>query len=79
MQHPIRQSLLSAAILPLSILDRRGFLSQMGWYRTVRQRNCVNAEGKPIPWWSYAFLLFLHDRLRPTLTVPSSFWTSTMQ
>jgi SAM-dependent methyltransferase len=69
MQHPLRQTLLSAAILPLSILDRRGFLTQMGWYRTVRQKNCVDAAGKPIPWWSYAFLLFLQDRLRPTLTV----------
>jgi SAM-dependent methyltransferase len=69
MQHPLRQALLSAAILPLSILDRRGFLTQMGWYRTVRQQNCVDAEGRPIPWWSYSFLLFLLDRLQSTLTV----------
>jgi hypothetical protein len=41
----------------------------MGWYRTVRRRACVDAEGNAIPWWSYSFLLFLRERLRPSLTV----------
>jgi hypothetical protein len=69
MQHPLKQALLSAATFPLSLIDRRGFLTQMGWYRTVRQRNSVDAEGNSIPWWSYSFLLFLRDRLQPTHTV----------
>jgi hypothetical protein len=65
----IRRWLLTLAVWPLSVIDRRGFLKQMGWYRTVRLQRSIDAAGKPIPWWSYPFILFLQNRLGPQLKI----------
>ena len=41
----------------------------MGWFRSLREGRCIDAEGNPIPWWSYSFILFLQERLTPQMRV----------
>lgn len=68
LKRTIRGLLLRLAVIPFSILSRRGFLHDMGWFRSLA-RGSYDLHGEPIPWWSYTFILFLKDRLSPDLAV----------
>jgi len=50
-------------------LGRGGYLSQMGWFRTVREGRSVDANGEPLPWMTYAAIAFLEPRLARDMTV----------
>jgi hypothetical protein len=45
------------------------FLRDAGWFRSFRQRESVDAGGRPIPWMTYASLRFLEPRLNRELSV----------
>lgn len=68
LKRTVRGLLLRLAVFPFSILSRRGFLYEMGWFRSLR-RGSYDLKGHPIPWWSYSFILFLKERLAPDLAV----------
>jgi hypothetical protein len=63
-----------------SILDRLGLgghvllqidsaLKQNGWFRSYRTKQSVAADGTPIPWYTYPFIAFLRERIRPDWAV----------
>jgi hypothetical protein len=59
--------------LPSWILFWRGrrsaLVARHGWARSLRTKEPVDEEGRPIPWIPYAAVDFLAERLRPDLTV----------
>ena len=40
-----------------------GALKQYGWFRSFNSKQSVDAEGNPIPWYTYTFIFFLKPRL----------------
>lgn len=42
----------------------RGGLRESGWFESHRRRRPVDAELRPLPWYTYACTLFLEERLR---------------
>lgn len=46
-----------------------GDLEKSGWFRSVRERAAVDAEGAPIPWISYPALRFLEQRITSDMDV----------
>lgn len=54
----------------LGLLDlRKRYLTPMGWTRSSATRTPVDEQGKPIPWFSYASIYFLKNRLTKDLSV----------
>ena len=43
---------------------RTGYLSEVGWYRTVAEQRVVDLAGKAIPWLVYPMIRLLDDRCR---------------
>ena len=69
-------------VYPFYILGTRGYLYEIGWFRSFREHRAVDAEGKPIPWLTYPAIAFLEDRVRKEMAVfeygagSSSLWWS---
>ncbi len=54
----------------LGVVDlARGPLRASGWLRSNRERQSVDAAGRPLPWISYPAIRFLEERLRPSMKV----------
>lgn len=50
-------------------LSMGGALRQYGWYKSFETKQSIDAEGQPIPWYTYPFIRFLGPRLHTDLTV----------
>lgn len=50
-------------------LLQKNFLYKEGWNRTVRTQKPVDVKGNPLPWFSYACITFLNDRIRQGMSV----------
>lgn len=50
-------------------LSRSPFLARNGWFRSFRENTVVDGDGNALPWWPYAFRLFLEPRLGSGLRV----------
>lgn len=54
----------------LGLLDlRKRYLTPLGWTRSSASRTPVDEQGAPIPWFSYASIFFLKDRLTKDMSV----------
>ena len=45
------------------------YLKDIGWIRSFHSKQSVDAQGKPIPWFTYSTLHFLEQRLRKDFDV----------
>ena len=43
-------------------------LKEVGWYRTYKEKQSVDKNGNPIPWYTYPFIEFIKTRLQPHFT-----------
>lgn len=50
-------------------LRKRGYLFDMGWLRSHRQKSAVDLDGQPIPWITYPSLTFLEGRVKKEFVV----------
>ena len=50
-------------------LWRRNYLWTTGWMRSRRQKMAVDADGRPLPWYTYPSIRFLEGRIPPRATV----------
>ena len=41
---------------------RTGYLSEVGWFRSVHEQAIVDADGQPLPWLVYPMIRLLRDR-----------------
>ena len=53
----------------LASLALDGYLHDVGWTRSARERTVVDAAGSPVPWATYPFIEFVGPRLRKELLV----------
>ena len=51
------------------VLLRRGFLKDSGWVLSMRRNEPVDAEGRPLAWYTYSALHFLEPRVRRDMDV----------
>jgi hypothetical protein len=55
--------------LALRDLSSSGHLVESGWFRTRRDWMPVDAQGEPVPWYTYPAIAFLAGRVQPTMAV----------
>ena len=51
------------------VYSKRSFLRNAGYFRSVRLKQPVRADGSPLPWMTYSVISFLEKRLKPDFTV----------
>lgn len=44
-------------------------LKDYGWFKSYRLKQSVDAQGNPLPWYTYPFIAFIKTRIRPHFTV----------
>ncbi len=42
----------------------KGYLSEIGWFKSFDSKSPVDAHSEPIPWVTYSFIDFIADRIR---------------
>jgi hypothetical protein len=42
----------------------KGYLAEIGWFKTLKSKSPVDENGQPIPWVTYSFIDFIKDRIR---------------
>lgn len=47
----------------------RSYLKDIGWIRSYHSKQSVDAQGQPIPWFTYSFIHFLEKRLKKNFDV----------
>lgn len=50
-------------------LRNRGYLFEMGWLNSHRQKAAIDSKGRPIPWITYPSLTFLEERVKKDFAV----------
>jgi precorrin-6B methylase 2 len=56
-------------LLSFYSLKKSGYLHDKGWFKTFKLKRCVDQNGNPIPWMTYAFVDFLTPRLKKDFKV----------
>jgi len=56
-------------ILSLYSLTKTGPLKEDGWFRSFREKSSVDADGNPIPWFTYPATEFLKRRIHPDMSI----------
>lgn len=56
-------------ILSLYSLRKTGPLKEDGWFRSFREKSSVDADGNPIPWFTYPATEFLRRRIHPDMSI----------
>ncbi len=46
-----------------------GSLKDNGWFRSYHTKRSVDAEGNPLPWYTYPFIRFITPRIKPDFQV----------
>jgi len=65
----VRKAMEGVGAYPFYALARTGPLHEDGWFRSIRVRESIDAEGRPIPWITYPAIDFLSRRIRPDMAV----------
>jgi len=50
-------------------LRRHSHLREAGWFRSFRAGMPVDAQGMPLPWYTYSSITFIAGRLQPSMSV----------
>lgn len=56
-------------IRSLHALKKNGYLVDVGWFRSFKEKKSVDKDGNPIPWIAYPAIKFLESRLNKEMTV----------
>jgi hypothetical protein len=59
----------ASAAAGLALLGARSYLRDAGWFRSFASRLAVDADGAPLPWFTYAAIALLEPRVGPDLRV----------
>ena len=65
----VRRSRAGSEMLALRSLARAGHLRSGGWFDSFQQAMPIDAQGNPIPWYTYSAIHFLSERVTPRMTV----------
>jgi len=47
----------------------RGYLRDIGWFKSFAAGNALGFNGEPLPWYAYSAIHFLSERVRPNMRV----------
>ncbi|MFC1582893.1 FkbM family methyltransferase [Planctomycetota bacterium] len=47
----------------------KSYFLATGWFKSVNDGLPVDAEGKPLPWYTYSFITFISARIQPNMRV----------
>lgn len=47
----------------------KGYLAEIGWFKSFETKSSVDENGNPIPWVTYSFIDFIKDRIHKELNV----------
>jgi hypothetical protein len=50
-------------------LHLKSALKEYGWFRSFKEKQSVDAQGRPLPWYTYPFIFFLESRIKPDFNV----------
>jgi len=56
-------------ILSLYSLAKTGPLKEDGWFRSFQEKSSVDADGNPVPWFTYPAIEFLKRRIHPDMSL----------
>ncbi|MFO7657509.1 MAG: hypothetical protein R6W78_10610 [Bacteroidales bacterium] len=59
---------ISLSRLLLSFMHN-GYLLEIGWFESLKRKECIDENGEPIPWAPYPYINFLKDYLNEKMTV----------
>jgi hypothetical protein len=48
---------------------RKPYLEEMGWHRSAKERKSIDAQGEPVPWYTYPAMAFIAPRVKPSWQV----------
>lgn len=49
--------------------NSKGYLAEIGWFKSFDAKKPVNGNGNPIPWVTYSFIDFIQGRINKDLTI----------
>ncbi len=64
--HPV---LAKIPIYDYYLLRKKSYLKTAGWFKSFREEASIDNEGNPIPWFTYAAIEFLKERIPEDVTV----------
>jgi hypothetical protein len=53
----------------LYLLPKVGQMHDDGWFKSFASEQCINERGEPIPWYTYAAIDFLGERLNQSMEI----------
>ena len=53
----------------LQLARHKGFLYGSGWFHSVRKCMPLDRKGQPLPWYTYASIEFLEERIKPEWSI----------
>lgn len=56
-------------LIKLLSFNHKGYLKEIGWFKSFDSRSAVDLEGNPIPWVNYSFIDFIKHRLKKQHTI----------
>ncbi len=59
----------ASAAAGLALLGARSALRELGWFRSFAERMPVDADGAPLPWFTYPAIALLGPRVPPTARI----------
>jgi len=66
---PVTFILKQLDLYSLYSLKKIGPLEEDGWFRSVKENRCLDAEGNPLPWMTYPAIDFLKTRIGKEMSV----------
>jgi hypothetical protein len=58
-----------ARIKTLLSFGLKGYLSEIGWFKSFESKSPIGRNSEPIPWVTYSFIDFIADRIQKHHTV----------
>lgn len=64
-ERQMRNNPVASQAAGLALLRAHGDLKSRGWFRSFVTRRPVDADGAPLPWFTYSAISFLEGRMKP--------------
>lgn len=61
---PYSSLLQTAKLRSLLSFGVKGYLAEIGWFKTLKSKSPVDENGDPIPWVTYSFIDFIKNRIQ---------------
>ena len=56
-------------MLQEALLGPEGYLTKVGWLKSINEHMPVDKDGKPLPWYTYPFIEFINQRINSSMRI----------